>query len=77
MLRYENNNYMALVYQGVSLQESGKTAQSLESYKKATKVKPNDLLCWQGIASHYEKSGDKTNPDLLLAYDNIATISKT
>jgi tetratricopeptide (TPR) repeat protein len=57
---------------GTALRELSKFSQSLECYKKATEIDPGQIYAWQGIILVHEKQGNKTHPDLLDAYKQIA-----
>ncbi|GAB6019412.1 Tetratricopeptide repeat protein 37 [Chamberlinius hualienensis] len=54
ILSKDDNNYNALVFLGVALQELSNKDGALASFKKAAKIEPNQILAWKGLQKYYE-----------------------
>lgn len=46
---------MALVFLGLSLQETGPSDQAPKAFRKAIQSNPDNILAWNGLANYYEK----------------------
>ena len=53
VLNYEHDNYNALVFRGLALLGLKKYTEAEAAYRKATQVKPEELLAWQGLEKYY------------------------
>ncbi|XP_008195456.1 superkiller complex protein 3 [Tribolium castaneum] len=75
ILKEEKNNYMALVFLGVSLQETGQNAKALKAFQEAIEANPSNPLAWNGLINYYEKIDTKeTKLDLINAYISLIGI---
>ena len=48
-LEVDRNDYLLLVFRGVALKNLGEFKKAIESYERATKVEPKQLLAWKGL----------------------------
>ncbi|KAL0279062.1 UNVERIFIED_CONTAM: hypothetical protein PYX00_000699 [Menopon gallinae] len=72
VLKSDRNNYLALVFFGVALQETEQKDEAPKAFKKAIEVKPDNNLAWMGLATYYEKyQTADSNQDLLKAYERL------
>lgn len=55
VLDYEPDSYNAHVFLGLAYLELGELNKSEQFYRKATELKPEQVLAWQGISRLYEK----------------------
>ncbi|KAK9737501.1 Tetratricopeptide repeat [Popillia japonica] len=55
ILKEDKDNYMALVFMGISLQEIGPEEQALLAFKKAIQLNATNILAYNGLANYYEK----------------------
>ncbi|KAH9287903.1 hypothetical protein KI387_032020, partial [Taxus chinensis] len=69
------SNYDALVVLGKALFASGQYDLAETPYRRATKLNPNSLRAWQGLAELYEASGKFDN--VVEACEVIIEIAKT
>ncbi|KDN40890.1 TPR-like protein [Tilletiaria anomala UBC 951] len=53
VLQYESENYNALVFRGLALLHLKRLEESESTYRKATQVKPDEQLAWQGLEKFY------------------------
>ncbi|KAH7915212.1 superkiller protein 3 [Hygrophoropsis aurantiaca] len=56
VLDYEPDNYNAHVFLGLAYLELGENEKSEQFYRKATDLKPDQILAWQGISKLYEQN---------------------
>nr|XP_022913012.1 tetratricopeptide repeat protein 37 [Onthophagus taurus] len=59
ILSEDRNNYMALVFFGISLQEVGPIEQAQNAFKKAIQLNNSNWIAYNGLASLYEKHGNE------------------
>ncbi|KAI9723608.1 MAG: hypothetical protein M1812_000908 [Candelaria pacifica] len=59
VLAVDSRNYHANVFLGLALGKQGKYDEAATAYIKATNVKRNEALAWQGLIDLYEKQGGK------------------
>ena len=55
----DSKNYHGHVFLGLALEKKDENAASEETYRRATDLKNNDALAWQGLLSLYEKQSGK------------------
>lgn len=55
VLDHEPDNYNAHVFLGLAYLELGRHDKSEQLYRRATELKPDQFLAWQGISRLYEK----------------------
>lgn len=60
VLNYEHDHYNALVFRGLALLGLQRDEEGESAYRKATQVKPDELLAWQGLEKYYT---DRHKPD--------------
>ncbi|KAJ3638165.1 hypothetical protein MTP99_001570 [Tenebrio molitor] len=75
ILNEEKNNYMALVFLGVSLQETGQLPKALSAFQDAIQANPSNCLAWNGLINYYEKVDTReTKRELINAYMSLLNI---
>jgi superkiller protein 3 len=75
ILNEEKNNYMALVFLGVSLQETGQLPKALSAFQGAIQANPSNCLAWNGLINYYEKVDTReTKRELINAYMSLLNI---
>lgn len=68
---------MALIFLGLSYQETKQFDEALKAFRKAVNSKADNILGWNGLINYYEKLNNKdTKKDLLKAYIAILKIEK-
>lgn len=66
---------MALVFLGVSLQETSQLSKALKVFQDAIQLNPSNSLAWNGLVNYYEKIDTKeTKLDLINAYISLLNI---
>eukprot|EP00092_Neocalanus_flemingeri_P033930 GFUD01036895.1.p1 GENE.GFUD01036895.1~~GFUD01036895.1.p1 ORF type:complete len:1307 (+),score=422.74 GFUD01036895.1:54-3974(+) len=55
VLNKDKNNYMALVFCGLSLSELDQPEQAVQAYKRAVEFTPEQVVGWEGLLKFYEK----------------------
>ena len=48
-LEVDKNDYLLLVFRGLAMKNMGNYKQAIESYERATKASPEQLLAWKGL----------------------------
>eukprot|EP00041_Stephanoeca_diplocostata_P033189 m.1091419 g.1091419 ORF g.1091419 m.1091419 type:complete len:1666 (-) comp24287_c0_seq8:200-5197(-) len=82
VLESEKDNYHAFVFLSVAYAKTDRLVQAEDSYRKATELKPDETLAWQGLASLYENSQEKdklsdTSAKLIDVYRQLLICYKT
>ncbi len=75
VLQIEADNYTALVILGLAKVKLVNTKDAEQAYRKATVLKPQQQLAWQGLADLYEKFGDRfsaVGTSLISVYRSLA-----
>lgn len=63
---------MALVFLGLSLQETGPTDQAPNAFRKAIHINPSNILAWNGLANYYEKiQNEDSRKELVQIYVSL------
>lgn len=65
-MKSDKNNYMGLIFLGISLQEVGPIDQASKAFKKAIQLDANNPLGWTGLINYYEKSKDSNSEEELV-----------
>ncbi|KAK9891017.1 hypothetical protein WA026_013350 [Henosepilachna vigintioctopunctata] len=59
VLNEDKNNYIALVFLGLSIQETipnnARTRETEKAFRKAIEIDSDNLLAWNGLANYFEK----------------------
>ncbi|KAL3287823.1 hypothetical protein HHI36_002282 [Cryptolaemus montrouzieri] len=55
ILKEDVNNYLGLVFLGLSVLEINLSKQSENAFRRAIEICPDNLLAWNGLAKYYEK----------------------
>ncbi|XP_018320873.1 tetratricopeptide repeat protein 37 [Agrilus planipennis] len=55
ILKQDKENYMGLVFLGISLQEVGPTDQAKKAFLKAINVNSENVLAWNGLLNYYDQ----------------------
>ncbi|KAK5647507.1 hypothetical protein RI129_002399 [Pyrocoelia pectoralis] len=72
ILSLDRENYMALVFVGLSLQELGLNDKVAPTFKKAIQICPKNILAWNGLANYFEKlQTDVAQTELISIYVTI------
>lgn len=75
VLREEKDNYTALVFMGVSLQETNKLEKAQAAFKAASKINPSNPLAWNGLINHFEKiDTPEAKKELINAYISLLKV---
>ncbi|GJQ65964.1 hypothetical protein Trydic_g4060 [Trypoxylus dichotomus] len=75
ILKEDKDNYMALVFMGISLQEIGPDEQAPVAFKKAIQLNASNVLAWNGLANYYEKKNTvDSKQDLFNVYITLLQI---
>lgn len=74
ILKEDKENYMALVFLGISLQETGPKDQALLAFKKAIRLDSTKIVAWNGLLNYYEKTEKPQNMSELI--DAYLTVMK-
>ncbi|RZC41781.1 tetratricopeptide repeat protein 37, partial [Asbolus verrucosus] len=75
VLKEDKSNYMALVFSGVSLQETGQSEKALIAFQDAIRVDPLNSLAWNGLVNYYDKIDTKeAKIELIKAYISLLNI---
>ncbi|KAG0225716.1 hypothetical protein B0O80DRAFT_405545 [Mortierella sp. GBAus27b] len=72
VLDSDPENYMGLVFAGITYQNLGQATKGEESFKKAISTTPDQQLAYEGLCSFYEKL--QRWPDLMTALEEILNI---
>jgi len=59
VLNKDKNNYMALVFCGLSLSELDQPDQALQAYNRAVESQPDQVVAWEGLSKFFEKFSSK------------------
>ncbi|XP_045477416.1 tetratricopeptide repeat protein 37 [Harmonia axyridis] len=55
VLDEDKDNYIALVFLGLSIQETDPSEESEKAFRRAIEINPENLLAWNGLANYFEK----------------------
>lgn len=76
-MKQDKNNYLALIFLGLALQEVGPTDKAIKAFQKAEQLEPSNPLAWNGIISYYEKvNNEESRIELIQAYIKILEIER-
>lgn len=73
VLREDKNNYMALIFLGVSILEIGPAEKAEKAFMRATELNPTNVLGWNGLVNYYDRL-DKWDVGLIDAYFKVIEI---
>ncbi|VEN48112.1 unnamed protein product [Callosobruchus maculatus] len=72
ILKEDKNNYMALIFLGLSLQEVGQANQAPMAFQKAIELDPSNILAYNGLISYYEKiDSENSKKELVKLYSQV------
>ncbi|KAB0804312.1 hypothetical protein PPYR_01282 [Photinus pyralis] len=75
ILSLDRENYMALVFVGLSLQELGLNDKVIPTFKKAIQISPKNALAFNGLANYLEKlQTDEAQAELISIYVTILNL---
>lgn len=65
-LKLDPQNYNALVFKALALQETRQIKQAVESFERAISFEPEQILAWKGLCGYYEKNPSPENDQKLI-----------
>ncbi|CAH1156223.1 unnamed protein product [Phaedon cochleariae] len=72
ILKEDRDNYMGLIFLGLSLQEVGPSEQAVKAFRKAIQHDESNPLAWNGVINYYEKfDDDESKKHLVQSYIGI------